>query len=165
MYGEGFFSLILCLSFAVRPLRIKTVFWKKSSKSHTQIQLLSRDPSTCPLNANSESLLILFSFVNLLLSLLLPLSLPLLSVSLHHLLIIVGEHWVVLVCQRDEYVTGGESAGYGVLNNTEKMNTKDTQIWTDAYDVEMCMGRKIIESGHSSHLDEKEKLLALPFKF
>lgn len=75
----------------------------------------------------SLSLLILLSFINLLLSLLLSLSLPLLSVSLHHLLIIVGEHRVVLICQRDEHVAGGESAGYGVLNNTSNMN-KNTPL-------------------------------------
>nr|XP_057933966.1 interleukin-15 receptor subunit alpha [Doryrhamphus excisus] len=46
---------------------------------------------------------LLFSVLYLLLSLLLPLPLSLLSVPLHHLLIVIGEHRVILVCKRDQY--------------------------------------------------------------
>lgn len=73
---------------------------------------------------------ILFSLFNLLLSLLLPLPLAFFSVSLHHLFIIVGKHWVILVCQWDENITGGETAGNGVLGATQ-MAGKEGPMFTN----------------------------------
>lgn len=67
---------------------------------------------------------ILFSLFNLLLSLLLPLPLTFFSVSLHDLFIIVGKHWVILVCQWDEDITGGEATGNSVLE-TAQMTGKE----------------------------------------
>lgn len=61
----------------------------------------------------------LFSLLNLLLSLLLPLPLAFLSVSLHDLFVVVGKHGVILICQWDEDVTGGEATGNGVLKRDE----------------------------------------------
>lgn len=57
----------------------------------------------------------LFSLLDLLLPLLLPLPLALLPVALHDLLVVVGEHGVILICQWDEDVAGGEATGNGVL--------------------------------------------------
>lgn len=67
----------------------------------------------------SRSTAILFSLFDLLLPLLLPLPLSFLSVSLHHLLIVVGEHWIILVCQWDKHISRGETTRHSILVNTQ----------------------------------------------
>lgn len=94
-------------------------FHAGTAKSPEQWRLLKGSILFIHLHFRLSGSCVLFSLLNLLLSLLLPLPLTFFSVPLHDLLVIVGKHGIILICQWDEDVTGGETTGNGVLRTTQ----------------------------------------------
>lgn len=72
---------------------------------------------------------LLLSLFYLLLSLQLPLSLPLLSLPLHHLLVIVRKHGVILVGQGDQNFSCGKATGNRVLRKGKGQSEHQPPSW------------------------------------
>lgn len=76
---------------------------------------------------------LLFSLFNFLLPLQLTLSLSFLSLPLHHFFIVIWKHRIILICQRNQYISCRKTTRYGILQREKGeqwcLSAEVTESW------------------------------------